>query len=489
MISRDTFWKIHRLHKLDKLTPGQIARRLELNEKTVRHWLGRDSFSGRSPRGEQSILDRHKPRVRMLLERHPYTATQIFQLLAADGFEGGYSTVRRYVSQTRPPKRQSFLELSFEPGEAAQIDFGHCGLVPCGSAMRRLSVCMIVLCHSRLMHAEFMPCERLEHFLACQKNAFERFGGVPRRMIVDNCKCAVLHHGRHGHVRFNPRYADFAGHYGFEPAACNVRSPHEKGRVENGIGYLKKNFLSGRVFSSLAEAGTALRDWLDNTANARVHGRTGERPRDRFENSEAPALLPLPTLPADCARVETRRADKRCRLFFDGNGYSVPERCAGMQLTVKAEPEIIRVYDREDMVARHARCYDRGKSIVDPDHQQGMRLQRRQAREQNLVRDFLAIGPAAEIFGQELESRQINPRTHLRRILALVEMHGAEPVHDALESAAEYAAFRAEYIEHLVLRKKHGAAAQSSALHVPRAGDLLDLRIESPDMGLYEITE
>ena len=489
MITRDVFWEIHRLQKVDRLTPGQIGRQLGLSEKTVRHWLGRDAFSGRSPRAESSVLDRHKPRVKRLLDRHPYTAVQIMQFLAADGFEGSYNTVRRYVNEIRPPRHQAFLELLFEPGEAAQIDFGSCGLVPCGGAMRRLSVCMIVLCHSRLMHAEFMPCERLEHFLTCQRNAFEMFGGVPGRMIVDNCKCAVLRHGRHGHVQFNPRYADFAGHYGFEPVACNVRSPHEKGRVENGIGYLRRNFLAGRAFGSLAEAGTALRDWLDNTANVRVHGQTGERPRDRFEKSEAAALRPLPALPADCARVEARRADSRCRVFFDGNGYSVPERCAGMRLTLKAEPETVRIYDREDMVARHARCYDRNKSIVDPDHRQGMRLLRRRAREQNLVRDFLALGSAAEVFRRELENRQIAPRTHLRRIMALAEMHGSEPVHEALESAIEYAAFRAEYIEHLVLQRKRGARAQSGALHVPRAGDLLDLRVEEPDMTLYSIDE
>lgn len=229
MISRETFWEIHRLHTVNGLDDGQIARRLKLCVKTVRRWLSESEFGGRQPRTPSGILDAFKPMVDKLVAEHPYTSMQIYQRLVEEGYEGGYVTVRRHVAGMRPRQSKAYLALSFDPGEAAQIDFGCCGLVPCGDTMRRLSVCMIVLCHSRLMYAEFMPCERMEHFLACQANAFNVFGGVPRRMIVDNCKCAVLNHGRHGHVQFNPRYADFAGHCGFEPVACNVRSPHEKG--------------------------------------------------------------------------------------------------------------------------------------------------------------------------------------------------------------------------------------------------------------------
>jgi len=487
MISRETYWNIHRLHELDRLTPGQVARILGMSETTARKWLETAEYNGRKVREISSIVDRWTTHIDRMLARHPYTAMQIFQELAGQGYDGSYSTVRRYVIKVRPPQPQAFLELSFEPGEAAQVDFGSCGTLSCGNVNRRLSVLMAVLCDSRLMYAEFVLCERLEHFLECQKNAFEAFRGVPRRVIVDNCKCAVLRHARHGHVEFNPRYLDFAGHYDFETVACNVRSPHEKGIAENAIGYFKKNFLSGREFTGLDQANCALRHWLENVANVRVHGTTGERPIDRFAAAESAALKPLPAAPFDCAAVEVRRADNRCRVSFDGNAYSVPQRCAGKQLTVKAKPDAVLLYDKETLVARHQRCYARKCTIADPDHNAGIREQRRRAREQNLRRDFLAIGPVAENFAKGLEDRQLAPRSHIRKIMAMVEMYGSEAVEEALESAVRFQAFRAEYIEHLIMQTTRPNAPYRGALHVPKAGDLLDIDVRRPDLDLYTV--
>ena len=487
MITQETFWNIHRLSQVENLSAGQIATRLSLSETTVRRWLAEAGYRPRRTREEGSVLDPYKAQVDQLLRKHDYTSMQLMQQIAELGYDGSYSTLQRYVNEVRPPRKTAYLELSFDPGEAAQVDFGCCGHIPCGQYKRRLSVFVMVLCHSRMLYAEFIPCERLEHFLACHRNAFETFGGLPQRVIVDNCKCAVLRHSPYGVVKFNPRYADFAGHYGFEPVACNPRSPNEKGRVENAVGYIKKNLMPGRTFTSLEAANAALREWLDKVANVRLHGTTKKRPVDIFDAVERPVLQPLPVRPFDCSVVHMRRADVRCRFSFDGNSYSVPEPCAGQRLTVKASADRVLVYDRESLVARHVRSYDRNQSIVDPDHAEGIRKQRRRAREQNLMRDFLALGGVAESFLKGLEHRQISPRTHLRHIMTLVEMHGREAVVEALTDALEFNAFRAEYVAHLVTLRSRPDSPSGGTLHVPRAGDLLDLRVDEPDMDQYGI--
>jgi transposase len=486
MINREVFWSIHRLHETQGLTPGQIAAQLALAEGTVRRRLAQPGFEARKQREVERLLDEYGPRIGTWLAEFPYSAAQIFQRLREDGYQGSYRTVRRYVNQLRPPVREAFLPLSFAPGEALQVDFGACGFIPCGQTTRRLSVLLGTLCHSRLLAGVFFLSERQEHFLEGLRLILEQIGGVPARIISDNLKSAVLHHGRHGHVEFHPRYADFAGHYGFEPVACRPGRPQEKGIDENAIGYLKKNLTAGRQFHSLAEANTALRHWLETIANVRRHAATGETPLARFERDEKPALRPLPAVPFDCAATESRRADTRCRFWFDGNAYSVPQKCVGQAVTLKATPDAVRVYLHEDLVVRHLRSYDRKQEIIAPDHYQEIKAERRRAREQNLSRDFLALGPAAAAFLAGLEEKQLNPRHHLRKILALAEMYGPAPVAAAMTDAVTFAACRSEYVEHLVLHRRRNHNPAGGVLHVPRAGDLLDLRVTPPDMNIYQ---
>ena len=152
----------------------------------------------------------------------------------------------------------------------------------------------MVLAYSRKMYLEFTLAETLEHFLACHQHAFEYFGGVVREVWVDNCKVAVLSRAA-GSVVFNPRYLDFANHYGFQIRACGVGQPQEKGRVENGVGYVKKNFLNGLELSDFQIVNPAARYWLDTVANVRVHGQTHKTPQELFAagKAQAPASAAL----------------------------------------------------------------------------------------------------------------------------------------------------------------------------------------------------
>ena len=189
-----------------------------------------------------------------------------------------------------------------------------------------------------MAYLEFTCGEATEHFLACHQNALEFFGGTPASILIDNLKTGVLEHRFGQRAVFNPRYLDFAAHYGFEPRACTVRKADERGRVENFVGYVKKNLLAGLYLPhSLSTINTADRHWLGTIANVRDHKETRQQPAQLFAAAENPALRPLPPVPADISFVRTVRVTNRCRVVLDTDRYSVPHLYASQQLTIQSQ--------------------------------------------------------------------------------------------------------------------------------------------------------
>ena len=230
MIDYLIYCQIRSLHQEQQLTAGQIARQLQLDKKTVRYWLRHAYHQPKRP-SRSSKLDPHKPHIKAWLEEHDYTAQQILQKLRAQNVQVGYTIVREYVRSVRPKPVRAFLTLSFCPGECLQVDWGSCGFIQIGSTRRRLSFFVAVLCYSRMLYVEFTLGQSQEHFLRSHQNAFAYFQGVSSSVMVDNCKTAVLRHPVGQPAQLNPRYLDFANHYGFTIRACGVRKANEKGWV------------------------------------------------------------------------------------------------------------------------------------------------------------------------------------------------------------------------------------------------------------------
>ena len=484
MIDYALFSKIRHLNQHDGLTAQQIARELAMDVRTVKKWLDQTRFRPRQSSPRASKLDPFKSDIVRLLQAHPYTAIQLLQRLREQGFKGGYSIVKEYVRKVRPPKTRAFLTLSFAPGECAQVDWGSFGAVNVGTTRRRLSFFVMVLCYSRMMYVEFTVSQTMEHFLGCHQNAFEFFGRVPQRIMVDNLKSAVLKRIVGTAPVFNPKYLDFANHYGFTIAACNVGKGNEKWRVENGVGYVKKNLLAGLDISDFTAIHPATRHWLDTVANVRIHGETREQPIVRFENERA-YLNPLPHHRFDIATVSQVRASSQFRVALDANRYSVPAEYAGRQLTLKTYPDRICLYYDNKLIARHARSYDRHLDIEDPDHPKQLLLWRKKAREQKIVMRFLSLSPQSALYYQKLEQRRMNPFHHVQKIVALSEIYSSEAVARALEDAFTFQAFSCEYIANL-LEQHTRCLPKPGALHLTRREDLLDLTVESPDLSIYQ---
>lgn len=500
MIDYETYCRIKHLHEQDGLTLTQIARSLSLDPRTVRAWLEAGRFRPRQSPRRASKLDPHKALIKRLVETHPYTAVQIRQRLREAGYTGGLTILKQYLYTIRPRRQPAFLTLAFAPGECAQVDWGQYGTVSVGRGRRRLSFFVMVLCYSRLMYVEFTVSQTMEHFLGCHLNAFEYFGGlVPEKIMVDNLKSAVIRRLTGEAPVFNRRYLDFADTLGFKIVPCNVGAGHEKGRVESGVGYVKKNFLAGLEIPSFAALAPATRHWLEAIANVRVHGETRERPIDRFE-AERSHLRSLPAHALDIGTEHSVRASNRFRVTFETNRYSVPAEYASQRLTLKAYPDRICVYaphtdrssddppEQNKLIARHRRSYDRYGDFEDPDHPKALLEQRRSARAQRQLARFLALAPIAQDYYAELAARRFNPRHHVNKIVALSEIYGTEAVARALADACHFQAFSSEYIANL-LEARARALPEPSPLHLTRHSDLLELELPEPDLSLYDDNE
>ena len=484
MIDYQLYCQIKDRHDKDGLTITQIARELHLSPRTVGRWLAEDKFRQRLTPSRPSKLDPFKPQIVRWLQTHPYTAAQVYLRLREAGYAGGMSIVKEYVRQIRPPRTPAFLTLSFAPGECAQVDWGQFGSINVGNTRRRLSFFVMVMCYSRMMYVEFTVSETMEHFLACHANAFAFFGGVVGKVMVDNLKSAVLQRIVGQEPVLNPRYKDFADHFGFTIAPCNVAAGNEKGRVENAVGYVKRNLLAGLELTDFAHVNPAARQWVDSVANVRVHGTTRRQPLELLA-TEKPQLRPLPPRPYDVGVIRPGRASTQFRVTVDTNTYSVPAEYAGAALTVKLYPDMLCFYYQDKLIARHVRCHDRYRDFEDPDHPRALLAQRRRARDQKLMLRLLALTPKAEAFYLGLADRRLNALHHVRKIVALSEIYGVELTRRAIEDALEFQAFSCEYVANLLESRSRSGLPEPGALHLTRRQDLLDLELPEPNLGLY----
>jgi len=487
VLDYETFCQIRDHLVRQRLTVAQTAHALALDARTVAKWASVEQFHPRAGVPRTSKLDAYKGQVVRWLDTHPYSAQQIFQRLREAGYAGGITIVKDYVHRIRPRHQEAFLKLDFAAGECAQVDWGEYGSIAVGSTRRRLSFFLMVLCYSRRMYLEFTVSQKMEFFLACHENAFTAFGGCPSRIMVDNLKSAVLQRLVGAAPVFNPKYLDFSRHWGFEISPCNVRSGNEKGRVENAVGYVKKNFLTGLELADFAAMQPAATLWVDTVANVRIHGATRQRPIDRFDDERA-HLRPLNPAGFDLARVCTVRATKQFRVPLDTNHYSVPARYAGQRLTLKAYADRVCIYDADQLLWRHPRSMDRHQDIEEPEHARQLLVQRKSAREQRLLVHFLALSPRAQAYREGLEAKRVNARVHLRKILALAELHGKEAVVRALDDGLELQAFSAEYIANILAARRH-IDHEPAALQLTRRADLLDLELPEPDLSIYDRDE
>jgi transposase len=447
--------RIRRLYYVEKQSIHQIARTEGCNRITIRKALSDDPQPSRPPPRQKPkpVFGPYKERVGQLLqenERLPrkqrYTAHRIFEIIRTEGYQGCESTIRMHVARFKQATRAPdvFLPLEYDPGQDAQVDWGEAYAVIAGQR-QKVQLFIMRLCFSRRTFAMAFPTQRQESFFYGHVKAFEHFGGVPHRISYDNLGTAVKlvfeHTGRAGRPRKEVRaFVSFRSHYLFESHFCTPGQGHEKGQVEHGGGYSRRNFLVPiPEAASFEELNQQLLDRClqeDQRQVARQQMTIGDAWKQEHEH-----FLPVPRSSYECCHMTTVRVTPYSQATFETNRYSIPVKRARREVTLKAYPFTIEIWDGTELLAHHPRCYGRHHDILDPLHYLPLLEQRPGAFDfTKPMRQWRRNGPAAyDEMLADLRQKWPNGRgvQEFVKILELHQTYSPEVMRQAIEQALQ----------------------------------------------------
>ena len=366
----------------------------------------------------------------------------IHQRLQERGYTGSYSAVRRFVRQLEPRTPQATVRIERPPGEEAQVDFGYAGKLidPQNGKARQAWAFVITLSWSRHQYVQFVFDQKVATWLDCHRRAFEFFGGVPRRLVIDNLKAAITR-ASGDDPQVQQSYRELAEHYGFLIAPCRVRTPQHKGKVEQGgVHYVKRNFLGGREISTLTQANRDVRQWCLQTAGQRLHGTTRARPIERFEQVEQASLLALPAQSYDLGIWKQLKLHRDGYVVFEKSYYSAPFTHIGQQLRVRGGINQVRIYTQDyQLIATHDRAGQPGTRCTHPDHLPPEKRHGWQLTRETAQTEAAQVGPATLKVTEALLADTVIERLHTAgRLLRLRQRFGDRRLEAACQRALHF---------------------------------------------------
>jgi transposase len=318
-------------------------------------------------------------------------------------FERSYSSMKRYCRRLRREEgirpEDVAIPVVTGPGEVLQVDFGYVGKLfdPAEGRPRKTWAFVAVLGHSRHLWADLVFDQKLATWLDLHVRLVDAIGGVPATVVPDNLKAAVVRaaFGTDGPTGLNRSYRELARHYGFTVDPTPPRSPEKKGKVEAGVKYVKRNFFKPRGPMDINEARRELSRWLVEVAGKRVHGTTGRRPLEVFEEEERPALSALPSCRFEPVVWKEATVHRDSHIQYEKRLYSVPWRLIGSKVLVRATAHSVTVYAEDERVATHSRRGPGVRSTVEshlPDHRSDFRHRSREHWERRADRLGKEVG-------------------------------------------------------------------------------------------------
>ena len=382
-------------------------------------------------------------------------AVRIRQDLAAEHGDGApsYYSVRRYVAKLRQSVPLPFRRLETEPAEEAQVDFGVGAAVACDRTLRRPWIFRIVLSYSRKGYSEVVWRQTSEAFMACLENAFRHFGGVPRRLVIDNLKAAVAR-GDWYDPEVHPKLQSFARHYGTVFLPTKPYTPRHKGKIESGVKYVKRNALKSRRFASLSEQNEFLLHWETQVADQRIHGTTKQQVEQHFEQAERKALLPLPPERFPFFQEACRVVHRDGHLEVDKAYYSAPPEYVGHRLWVRWDSRLVRIFnDRWEQVAAHAKA-EPGRFRTASEHIPQEKVSAVERGTDALLRQVAAVGPHTRQWAEATtQARGVEAVRVLVGLKHLAGKHASEALEEACRVALTHGAYRLRTIRTLLERQ------------------------------------
>ena len=480
--------QILRFYHAEKWTIGTIATQLNVHHSVVRRVLAQAGLPRLGPAARRSKIDTYLPFILQTLEKFPrLTASRLCAMVRERGYRGRPDHFRHLIACHRPrPKAEAYLRLRSLPGEQGQVDWGHFGHLEIGRARRPLMAFVMVLSHSRQIFLRFYLDARMESFLRGHVAAFASWGGVPRVLLYDNLKSAVMER-RGDAIRFHPALLEFAGHYRFEPRPVAVARGNEKGRVERAIRYVRESFFAARSFTDLDHLNAQAEAWCCGlAADRRCPGEPDRTVREVFAE-EAPRLLPLPDNPAPLLERVEVSVGKNPYVRFDLNDYTVPHTHVRRVLTVLADPHEVRIVDGTNLLACHPRSYDKGAQIEIAGHVQALVDEKRAARQHRATDRLAHAVPASRTLLERAAERGANLGAITVALMRLLDQVSAAELQAAiLEALARDVPHPNAVRLALERRREQRGEAPPIAIAMPAHVQARDVPVRPHDLETYD---
>ena len=387
------------------------------------------------------------------------SAQRIHQDLVDDhGFEAKYHSVRRFVTRLKTTTPLPFRRIEVAPGEEAQIDFGTgAPIISADGSRRRTYVLRVVLSHSRKAYSEVVYRQTTDNVILCLENAFRHFGGVPKTIVPDNLKAAVIKADWYD-PDLNPKLRSFCEHYGCALLPTKPRTPWHKGKVERGVDYVQENALKGRTFSSLSEQNEHLLNWESVVADTRIHGTTKKQVLKVFEEHERSALQPLPLERFPNFEEAQRKVSRDGHIAMNKAFYSTPPEYLGHTMWVRWDKRLVRIFnDKMKQICVHA-TQPSGKFSTLPEHIASEKINPIERGADWLLKKVSFVGPNTRNWALGLiATRGIESVRVLHGLLNLSNKHRSELIEQACDTAHANQCYRLATIRKLI---QHAGARQ-----------------------------
>ena len=478
--------EILRLYQAEGWRRGTIARQMGIHHGCVLRVLQRQGVAVAIKQNRKAKVDSYLPFIKETLEKYPkLNATRLHHMVKERGYTGGVDHFRDLIRDLRPvPRGEAYLRLSTLPGEQAQVDWGSFGKIRVGTAEHRLLAFVMVLSWSRRIFLRYYLGDDTACFLRGHVAAFEHFGFVPREILYDNLKTAVVERVGSA-IRFNTELLRLAAHYRFSPKPVPVARPTSKGRVERAIQYIRTSFFAARQFTDVDDLNMQALAWCVEEAQTRpCPSNKLLTVTDAFEQ-EKESMLALPQTEYPIFERKAVQIGKTPYARFQGNDYSVPHNYVRKQLLVQATVDRVQIVDGVQVIAEHGRSYDKGALIEDSSHiNELMAVKLRSNQKHGGMHRVLNVVPSSKDFFKAAAERGHNMGRLTQLLLNLLDLYGSSELELAMHECLVVGSVHSEAVRKFLEKRREarGLPPPIAMTFLKQASDLVDVTPKSLDI-------
>lgn len=452
---------------------AEIARQLGCHRNTVGNIIHRENVTEKQTRAKPSVFASFDTYIKNLIDKK-VTNLRIYEILKEEyGVGSTYVNLCKYIQKHFPKPIEAFGVQLTTPGETAEIDFGYLGMLPgpLGGFVKTYGLA-VILGYSRVGYFAICYDQKLETLIREITNAFEYFGGVPKRVKVDNMRTAILTN-QHYDLVFNQDFLEYANHYTTVIIPCTPYHPEQKGTVESGIKYLQGNFISGRTFVDAADLKRQLADWMTTYANERIHGTTRRVPMQMLVTEEREKLQPMPEESFAFFNRGVRTVGVNCHIHFENNYYSVPACLVGKEVTVRWNEHLLRIIAAGEQVALHQKSTGIGAYVTQRSHLPDYKVYSATEHQARFEAKFADMGEDAHAYFRMLLEQESYWFRIVRSILGLRSIYGDEAVNASLKRALYYKVRDVVTIKNMLEKKLYAVDTEPKLLDRDRTESTL----------------